>query len=114
MLTLATVGLAGYGLFAVSAGLGDLILTHRLEVLANLAAIVLGAVLLIAAALVRTRVPGGLAFAVGALLGLQALALHDANHLYGFIAPLPQFARAAFAALLVALAWGASKDAERS
>jgi hypothetical protein len=51
---------------------------------------------------VRVRLPGGLAFALGAMLGLQALAVHDAVHLGGGIAP--QIARGSVAVVLVALA----------
>jgi hypothetical protein len=51
---------------------------------------------------VRVRLPGGLAFAIGALLGLQALAVHNAVHLDAGLAP--QVGRAVLAAVLVALA----------
>ena len=51
-----------------------------------------GGLLALAAAFVRVRLPGGLAFAIGAMLGLQALAVHDAAHLGGGIEP--QLARA--------------------
>ena len=53
----------------------------RLELWAELGLIVFGVLLVLAAAFVRVRLPGGLAFAIGAMLGLQALAVHDAVHL---------------------------------
>jgi hypothetical protein len=46
-----------------------------------------GALLVLAAAFVRVRLPGGVAFAIGAMLGLQALAVHDAVHLGTGVAP---------------------------
>lgn len=105
MLTIATLGLIGYGLYSVGAGLSDLIGASRLEVWADLGLIVLGLTLLPAAAFVRAGLPGGLALALGGVLGLQSLALHTAAHLYGGVAVLPQVARAAFAATLILLAY---------
>jgi hypothetical protein len=61
-----------------------------------------GVLLALAAAFVRVRLPGGLAFAIGAMLGLQALAVHDASHLGGGGAP--QVVRALIAVVLVAMA----------
>ena len=55
----------------------------RLELWAELGLIVFGALLPLAAAFVRVRLPGGLALAIGAMLGLQALAVHDAVRLGG-------------------------------
>jgi|WetSurMetagenome_2_1015567.scaffolds.fasta_scaffold371533_1 hypothetical protein len=105
MLTSAAIGMAGYGAFEVLAGLFDLIARRQLEVVADLAAVLFGLLLILAAAFVRVRIPGGLALAIGGLLGLQALAIHQAAHLTGVVALAPQLARGVFAALLVALAY---------
>ena len=105
MLTTATLGMAGYGLYAAGTGVTGLLGDAHLEIWAALLQIVLGLLLVLAGAFVRVQLPGGLALALGALLGLQALALHSAAHIYGFIAPVPQAARAIFAALLLALAF---------
>ena len=105
MLTAATLGMTGYGLYALGAGLLDLFGASQLEWLANLGAIVLGVMLVLAGLFVRVGLPGSLALALAALFGLQSLALHNAGHLYGHIAPEPQIARAVFGALLVALAY---------
>ncbi len=105
MLTAATLGMTGYGLYSLGAGLVDLFGDSQLELLANAGLIVLGAMLMLAGLLVRGGLPGSLALALAALFGLQSLALHNAGHLYGQIAPEPQIARALFAALLVSLAY---------
>jgi len=104
MLTSAAIGMAGYGVYEAAVGVFDLIGGHHLEVVADVAAILFGTLLVLAAAFVRVRLPGGLALAIGALLGLQALAIHSAAHSTGVVTLAPQFARGAFAALLVALA----------
>ena len=114
MLTLATLGMVGYGVWSAAAGAANLVARRALEVPADLATLVLGVILVLAAALVRVRMPGGLALALGAMLGLQALALHAAAHVYGEIALTPQIARGAFAALLVLLAeLGGRREARR-
>ena len=104
MLTSAAIGMAGYGAFEAAAGLIDLIGRHRLEIVADLASILFGTLLVLAAAFVRVRLPGGLALAIGALLALQALAIHQAAHVAGAVTLTPQLVRGGFAALLVALA----------
>jgi hypothetical protein len=105
MLTTATIGMAAYGAYTVAASLMNLIRTARLEIWVDLSEVLFGLLLMLAAAFVRVVMPGGLALAMGAMLGLQALALHDAAHLYGGVALAPQLARAAFTLLLVILAW---------
>jgi hypothetical protein len=105
MLTLATLGMVGYGIWTAAAAAADLVRGHALEIWASLATLALGGILVIAAALVRVRMPGGLALALGALLGLQALALHASGHASGTIEPAPQIARGVFATLLVLLAY---------
>lgn len=103
MLTLATLGMFGYGTYSVAWAVVDLFRGPQLELWAELGLIAFGLLLVLSAALVRVRIPGGLAAAIGAMLGLQALAVHDAVHLGSGLAP--QVARGVFAAVLVALAW---------
>jgi hypothetical protein len=103
--------MTGYGLYALFAGLADLLGASRLEWQVNLALIFFGAMLVLAGLFVRVRLPGSLALSLAALFGLQSLALHNAAHLYGQIAPEPQIGRAVFAILLVALAYlGKTRD----
>ena len=111
MLPLATLGMTGYGLYSLGTGLWDLFWLSRLELMANLASILLGAMLILAGLFIRVGLPGSLALALGALFGLQSLSLHNAGHLYDQIAPEPQVARAVFSAVLIALAFfGRSVD----
>jgi hypothetical protein len=105
MLTVATLGLFAYGSYSITWAVVDLFRGAHLELWAELGLIFFGLMLALSAAFVRVRLPGGLAFAIGALLGLQALAVHDAVHLSAGLAP--QIARAVIAVALVALAWGA-------
>lgn len=108
MLSLATLGMFGYGTFSLVWAVVDLLRGAQLELWAELGLIAFGLLLVLSAALVRVRIPGGLAAGISAMLGLQALAVHDAVHLGGGITP--QIVRAAFGAALVAVAWfGAEK-----
>lgn len=77
------MGMAGYGVYSAGTGLVDLLSSGRLEWWANLWLIVAGATLTLSAAFVRVSMPGGLALAVGALLALQSIGLHNTGHLYG-------------------------------
>jgi hypothetical protein len=86
VLTIASLGMFAYGIYSVGWAAADLIRGAHLELWAELGLIAFGALLMLAAAFVRVRLPGGLAFAIGAMLGLQALAVHDAVHLGGGIA----------------------------
>lgn len=109
MLRAAALGMFLYGLHAVAAGAVDLVGAGALEWWAGLWRLLSGAVLMLAAALVRVSMPGGLALAVAGLLGLQSISLHNDPHLYGRLLLWPQLARAVFAAVLVGLAyfgWG--------
>jgi uncharacterized membrane protein len=111
MLTIATLGMAAYGLYSLSSGLLDLLWTSELALIPNLSAILLGAMLTLAGVFSRVRLPGSLALALAALFGLQSLALHNALHLYGQVAAEPQVARALFGAVLVASAYlGGKKE----
>jgi hypothetical protein len=105
MLSASTLGMVGYGLYSVVAAVLDLVGAHRLEVLVDLATVFLGLLLLLAAAFVRVLIPGGLALAIAALLGLQALAVHNTPHLWGAFILGPQIVRGVIAAALVALAY---------
>ena len=115
MLKTAALGMALYGLYSIVVGLEDLFGIAALEWWADLWVIAAGTVLLLSAAFVRASMPGGLALAVGGLLGLQSISLHNDGHLYGQVLLLPQVARAAFATVLVGLAlagWDANQAAE--
>ena len=101
MLTTATLGLLCWGLYSALWAIGDLIRGARLEWWAEAGQIAFGVLLALAAALVRVRMPGGLALAVGGLLGLQSLAVHNAVHLESGLAP--QIAQGVLGVVLVGL-----------
>lgn len=102
MLSVAAVGMFSYGAYSIGWALVDLIRGAHLEIWAELGLLVFGLLLIVSAALVRVRMPGGLVAAIGALLGLQALAVHNAVHLGSGVAP--QVGRAMLAATLVVVA----------
>jgi hypothetical protein len=102
MLTLAALGMFGYGGYSIVWALVDIVRGARLELWAEAGLMIFGLLLALSAAFVRVRLPGGLAFAIGSMLGLQALAVHNAVHLGGGLAP--QIGRAVIALALVALA----------
>lgn len=106
LLTLAALGMFFYGTYEVGWAAVDLARGARLEVWAELGLIVFGVLLALSAAFVRVRLPGGLAFAIGAMLALQALAVHDAAHLETGVTP--QVLRGVMAAALVAAAAASS------
>ena len=108
MLTIASLGMVAYGVYSAGWAVADLIRGARLELWAELGMMAFGALLTLAAAFVRVRLPGGLAFAIGAMLGLQALAVHDAAHLGG--GGGPQIARVAIALTLIGLATAANEQ----
>lgn len=103
MVTLATLGMLAYGLYSLIWAVVDIARGARLEIWAELGLILFGLLLIPSAALVRAGVPGGLAAAIGAMFGLQALAVHNATHLGEGIGY--QVARAGLAAALATLAW---------
>jgi fatty acid desaturase len=102
VLTISSLGMLVYGVYSAAWAVADLVRGAHLELWAELGLMAFGALLALAAAFVRVRLPGGLAFAIGAMLGLQALGVHDAVHLGGGVAP--QIVRGAIALVLVALA----------
>jgi len=106
VLTIASLGMLSYGIYSAGWAVAELVGGGRLELWAELGLIAFGSLLALAAAFVRVRLPGGLAFAIGAMLGLQALAVHDAAHLGGGVAP--QVVRGSIAVVLVALALSAA------
>ncbi len=108
MLTLATLGMFGYGTYAIAWAVVDMFTGPRLEIWAEAGSIVFGLLLALSAAFVRVRLPGGLAAAIGALLGLQALEVHDAVHL-GTGIPA-QVALGVFALALIALAHAGTRN----
>lgn len=99
VLTIATLGMSAYGTYSVAWALVDLFRGARLELWAELLIALFGVLLVLASAFVRVKIPGGLAVAIGAMLGLQALAVHTAAHLESGLAP--QVGRAALALFLV-------------
>lgn len=105
MLRAAALGMFLYGLHDAAAGAVDLVVGGALAWWAAAWRMLAGATLAFAAVLVRVSLPGGLALAVAALLGLQSISLHNDPHFYGRLLLLPQLTRAAFSAVLVALAW---------
>ena len=102
LLTIASLGMLLYGIYSIGWAAVDLIRGARLELWAELGLIAFGTLLALAAAFVRVRLPGGLAFAIGAMLGLQALAVHDAVHLGGGVPA--QVVRGSIVVVLIALA----------
>ena len=88
MLTAATLGLAGYGLYSAIYGAVDLFRPESLDFWADLALIIFGLLLTVSAAFVRVLIPGGLILAIGALLGLEATALYNSAHVHGRVLPL--------------------------
>jgi hypothetical protein len=101
LLTVAALGMFTYGAYEIGWAVVDLIRGARLELWAELGLMAFGLLLVLAAAFVRVRLPGGLAFAIGALLGLQALAVHNAVHLRAGLAP--QIGRGLLAVMLIGL-----------
>jgi len=99
VLTLATLGMFAYGAYSLAWALADLVRGARIELWADLGVAAFGLLLAFAAALVRVRMPGGLAVAIGAMLALQALAVHTAAHLESGL--IPQVGRAFLAFFLV-------------
>ncbi len=114
MLTAATLGMALYGIYSVAAASVELILRSRLEVIADLAEVAFGLLLMLSAAFVRVMMPGGLALAIGALLGLQALAIHSEVHLTGSVVVWTEVVRAGVTVGLVGLAYFGARAERRT
>jgi hypothetical protein len=112
MLTVAALGMCAYGAYSAGWAVLDLIRGARLELWAELGLVAFGTLLVLAAAFVRVRLPGGLAFAIGAMFGLQALAVHNAAHLETGVPP--QVVRAAIAVALVIMAYTGGLSASRT
>ena len=99
MLTLATLGMFAYGTYSTLWAVVDVLRGARVELWAEGLIALSGVLLVLAAALVRVRIPGGLAVAISAMLALQALEVHTAAHLDSGLAP--QIGRAVLALVLV-------------
>jgi hypothetical protein len=112
VLTLATLGMFAYGTYSAAWAVLDVIRGARIELWAELAIALFGLLLVLAAAFVRVRLPGGLAVAIGAMLGLQALEVHTAAHLSAGMAP--QIGRALLAFFLVGSAVAGEGRTRRS
>jgi hypothetical protein len=112
MLTAATLGLAAYGVYSAGLGVVDFFRSPGLDWWADLALVAFGLLLLLSSAFVRVRMPGGLALAMGAMLALQALSLHNDMHFYGAILVAPQVARGLMAGGLAALAFFGARGQE--
>jgi len=93
-----------YGAYSILWAIVDLLRGARLELWAELGLMLFGLLLTLSAAFVRVRLPGGLAFAIGALLGLQALAV-DVD---GGVTPR-MIVRGVAALALVGLAWAGGR-----
>ena len=103
MLTFAALAMSLYAVYSMGWAAIDLFRGAQLETWAEVGLIGFGALLAFASIVVRARIPGGLAFTVAALLGLQALDVHNAAHLD---TPLGlQVARAAFGLVVAAAVW---------
>jgi len=115
MLTASTIGLTVYGLHEVVTGAVALFTGSGLELWASAALIALGLLLLVSAAFVRVLLPGGLALAMGSLLALQALAIHNAVHFHPPAQPVAlHIVRGVVAAALICAAYlGSRKAGER-
>jgi hypothetical protein len=96
-----------YGVYSAGWAVVDVVRGARLELWAEAALVVFGLLLALSAAFVRVKLPGGLALAIGAMLGLQALEVHTVAHIGGGLTP--QIGRAVLAVILVALAYAGSR-----
>ena len=103
MLTVASIGMFVYGAYSTLWAIADLVRGARLELWVELGLMLFGLLLALSAAFVRVRLPGGLAFAIGALLGLQALAVEVDGGV------TPQIVRGVVALALVGLAWAGGR-----
>lgn len=99
VLTLATLGMFAYRAYSAVWAVADVVRGARIELWAEALITVSGLLLILAAAFVRVRLPGGLAVAISAMLALQALAVHTAAHLDSGLGP--QIGRAVLAFFLV-------------
>ncbi len=88
-----------YGTYSAVWAIVDVLRGARLELWAEILIALFGLLLVLAAAFVRVRLPGGLAVAISAMLALQALEVHTAAHLDSGLTP--QVGRAVLAFFLV-------------
>ena len=103
VLKLSTLLMSLYGTYSIGWAANDLYQGKQLELWAACTLIGFGLLLGVAALVTNARIPGGLPIAAAALLGLQALDVHNAAHLG---TPLgTQFTRALFSFALLAAAF---------
>jgi hypothetical protein len=102
VLTVATLGMSAYGTYSTAWAIVDLLRGASVDIWAEVVIAFFGVLLVVAAAFVRVRIPGGLAMAIGAMLGLQAMAVYTSSHLGGGLAP--QIGRGVLAFFLVGTA----------
>jgi len=114
MLSLASLGMAVYGLYSAGLGVADLFGVVGLDWWADLTLVGLGLLLMLASAFVRVLMPGGLALAASAVLGLQALSLHNDFHFYGAILGAPQVARGMLGGGLLVMAYAGARASRRA
>ena len=107
MLTVSSLGLFVYGVYSAVWPIVDILRGAQLELWAEIGLVAFGLLLALSAAFVRVQLPGGLLLALGASLGLQALAVHTAAHLRQGLAP--QIGRAVLACGLLALAYAGGR-----
>jgi hypothetical protein len=112
VLTLASLGMFAYGLYSTGWAIVDLFRGPGIELWADGLLILFGALLALASAFVRVRIPGGLAVAIGAMLALQALEVHTAAHLDSGLTP--QVGRAVLAFFLVGSALAGAENRNRT
>ncbi len=104
MLTAATLACVAYAFYTIGWSIIDVLVWSRLEVWADLGTSAIALLLLPAAVLIRAGIPGGLPLGFAALLGLQAISLHNSMHLYGEVQVWTESARAVFGAWLMMFA----------
>ena len=110
---MATLGMFAYGTYSAMWAVVDVIRGARIELWADGLIALSGLLLVLATALVRVRIPGGLAMAISAMLALQALEVHTAAHLESGL--VPQVGRAMLAFFLVGCAaQSASRSSRKS
>jgi len=103
----------GYGIYAAGWSLVDLLIRARLEAWADMTTAATALLLVPAAVLIRAGIPGGLPLGLAALLGLQAISLHNSMHLYGEIQVWTEAGRAAFGAVVMLVAAAGQRDERR-
>lgn len=100
---MSTLLLSLYATYSIGWAARDLFQVEQLEPWASCAVMAFGVLLVLGALASRSRIPGGLLITAAALLGLQALDVHNAAHLG--TALVWQIGRALLSVLLIGMAW---------